>query len=186
MTMYARLVIKPAWLNMYKPNVHIFKNSQLECSYVRGLTLQYISSDHKFLSIACDLHNGLLEPITNKPWQEQYRLLEHTNIHTGNLVWVKCRQTTHRLFNLKCLWLCCAIKATDALINPSSLLALPPHGEPRVLGWHASIPLCALRTCVYGVWPCNPAVSPSVPAGQERMLQAHGHLWIKLAWRDGL
>lgn len=64
--------------------------------------------------------------------------------------------------------------------------AVPSHGEPAVLPRAQDVPVCALRSGVYRVRPDDSALSPPLPAGQEWLLQADGHVWCELAAGDGL
>lgn len=48
------------------------------------------------------------------------------------------------------------------------------------------VPVLPLRPGVQRVRKDNSALPPPVSAGQERLLQTHGHVWCQLARGDGL
>lgn len=64
--------------------------------------------------------------------------------------------------------------------------ALPPHGEPAVLSRPQAVPVCPVCPRVYGVRTGVSAVPEPVHACQERLPEAHGHVWSLLAGGDGV
>lgn len=77
---------------------------------------------------------------------------------------------------------------TDTSNSPSVSLpaAVPSHGEPAMLSGAQDVPVCTLRPRVHRVRPDDSAMSPPLPAGQERLLQTDGYVWCQLATGDGL
>lgn len=64
--------------------------------------------------------------------------------------------------------------------------AVPSHGEPAVLPGAQDVPVRPLRPTVHRVRAHDSALPPPLPTGQERLLQADGHVWRQLARGDGV
>lgn len=74
----------------------------------------------------------------------------------------------------------------ELTLRSPSPTALPPHGEPAVLSRSQAIPVCPVCPRVYGVRTGVSAVPEPVHTCQERLPEAHGHVWSHLARGDGV